>query len=93
VIILRKLIENCVVSFLPSPHRTDANQVQNGGTPFFELVRQTVHKLDDFDSLVPTLQAAGKVQRKYVSATPLFSHPRMPIALCIPLMHPHLSSN
>jgi hypothetical protein len=56
----------CLIAHRPvSIARTDANQVQNGGTPFFELVRQTVRKLDDFDSLVPVLQAAGKVQRKY----------------------------
>lgn len=42
----------------------DSKQTEAGGTPFFELIRMTIKKIDDFDSLVPALQAAGRVQRK-----------------------------
>jgi hypothetical protein len=44
---------------------TDSVQSELGGLPFFSLIRTTVEKLDDFDSLVPVLQGAGRVQRKY----------------------------
>jgi hemoglobin-like flavoprotein len=41
-------------------------QSESGATPFFELIRLTVKKIDDFESLVPILQSAGKYQRKFV---------------------------
>lgn len=44
--------------------KTDSFLIENSAAPFLTIISTAVSKLDDLDSLVPILQAQGKLQRK-----------------------------